>query len=205
MSATEQVTVLGEFHENPGQYEEYLTIGFSPSCVPLKRRWKNNGVSADFIAEYFRNFYTGHYEDGEGEETKDMVAENLRDAVKYVANELLENAMKFQAEQMPFTARIFFSMCANKLIFSVTNGITREQAEALQAYIRRLLAADPQELYFETMRHSALSENEGRSGLGLLSMICDHGAKLGWRFASVTPENGGTPFLTVTTMVTLET
>lgn len=194
--------ILGHFIEELPDEGEYITIGFSPMYAPLKKRWENNGLSADFISEYFKNFYVSRQEELSG--VPDVfVVENLRDAVKYIANELLENAMKFQDVPLPFTARIFLSLYSDKLIFSVTNGISIKQAELLQNYIQTLLSRDPQELYFETMRASAREENEKQSGLGLLSMICDYSAKLGWKFASITLNDE--PMMTITTMVTLDT
>jgi hypothetical protein len=204
MAAENQIEVFGEFNDELPEHGEYLNIGFSPSYAPFKKRWENNGVSADFIAEYFRNFYVGKQE-SRGETSDEMMVENLRDGVKYIANELLENAMKFQEASVPYTAQIFLSLCAQKIVFRVTNGITVEQLAGLKAFIRKVTEEDPNELYFEAMRNSALEENTGRSGLGLLSMICDHGARLGWRFSTVKPEGGGEEFMTVTTMVTLDT
>lgn len=195
--------ILGHFIEELPDEGEYITIGFSPMYAPLKKRWENNGLSADFISEYFKNFYVSRQEELSGEPDECVVG-NLRDAVKYIANELLENAMKFQDVPLPFTARIFLSLYSDKLIFSVTNGISVKQAKVLQNYIQTLLSHDdPQELYFETMRASAREENEKQSGLGLLSMICDYSAKLGWKFASTTLNDE--PMMTITTMVTLDT
>lgn len=203
-SAIPSVQTFGEFIEPLPPNGEYMHISFSPSATPLKRRWENNGLSADFIADYFKTFYVGRQVEN-GAEADEMVVENMRDGVKYIANELLENSMKFQSKGVPFTARLFLSLYAERLIFSVTNGVDKTQAEALQVYIKTLLQSDPHELYFETMRQSALEENAQRSGLGLLSMICDYSAHLGWKFATITPVQDGEPILTVTTMVTLST
>ena len=189
--------IFGNFIEKLPEQEEYLLIGFSPASVSLKERWTNNGLSADFIAEYFRAFFVnkmvGTKEDAE------MTIENLRDAVKYIANELLENAMKFQDSSMPYTAKIGFSIYNDKLIFLVTNGINEQQIEPLQIYINRLLTEDPSELYFETMKSNA-KNNSNSSQLGLLSMVCDYSAKLGWKFEETTTTS---PITIVHTMVCL--
>ncbi|MEY3220121.1 MAG: hypothetical protein RIT27_1478 [Pseudomonadota bacterium] len=194
--------IYGEFKdEEQPECEEYLSIRFSPSRLPLKKRWENNGLSADFIADYFKIFYVSQQEENSGE-TDEVLLENLRDSVKYVANELLENAMKFQAPIIyPTAARIFLSLYEEKLVFYITHSITNEQAELFEVFIKNLLHHDAQDLYMEAMRASAREENVHRSGMGLLSMICDHNAKLGWKFESI----DGLPLVTVTTMVTLET
>ncbi|MDM8567224.1 DUF6272 family protein [Candidatus Halobeggiatoa sp. HSG11] len=193
------VQTFGEFIEIQPKQGEYLTIGFSPSCRPLKERWQNNGLSADFIAEYFRVFFIGKLMDLAKEEEK-VVLSNIKDTVKYVANELLENAMKFQNESLPFTAKIGLSLYDDKLVFCVTNCVDEQQVEPFQQFIQSLLNEDPQELYFKTMRSNALGSDNNRSGLGLLSMICDYSAKLSWKFETIqTP-----PVTVVTTMVLLE-
>lgn len=169
--------------------------------MPLRKRWESNGLSADFIAEYFKIFYISQQEESDGE-PDEILLENLRNSVKYVANELLENAMKFQAPMIyPTAARIFLSLYNEKLVFYITHSITMQQAESFEFFISKVLNNDPQDLYIEAMRASAREENVHRSGMGLLSMMCDYNAKLGWKFESIE----GLPLVTITTMVTLET
>ncbi len=193
--------IFGDFNdEKQPECEEYLSIRFSPSRLPLKKRWENNGLSADFISEYFKIFYVSRQEEN-GDILNDILLENLQNSVKYVANELLENAMKFQAPIIyPTAARIFLSLYNDKLVFYIKHSITAQQAESFEIFIKKVLENDPQALYMEAMRESAREENAHRSGIGLLSMICDYNAKLGWKFESI----DGVPLVTVTTMVTLE-
>ncbi len=80
---------FGDFIEQEGGSGEYLKIGFHPTSIPLQQRWRNNGLSADFLADYLSTFFPG-----EDDEALDKQAE-IRDAVNYIANELLENAMKY--------------------------------------------------------------------------------------------------------------
>ncbi len=191
------MTQFGHFIEDLPPQDEYLTIGFSPSSRPLKKRWENNGLSADFIAEYFKTFFVS-----QEEETLSSVAiENLKDGVKYIANELLENAMKFQDEAVPFTAKIGFSLYNDRLIFRVTNGINDQQIEPFQAFIKRLLTEDADELYLQAMKTNARKGVNAPSRLGLLSMICDYSAKLGWKFEKLQTEP---PMTIVSTMVCLK-
>jgi len=193
--------IFGDFNdEKQPECEEYLSIRFSPSRLPLKKRWENNGLSADIISEYFKIFYVSRQEEN-GDILNDILLENLQNSVKYVANELLENAMKFQAPIIyPTAARIFLSLYNDKLVFYIKHSITAQQAESFEIFIKKVLENDPQALYMEAMRESAREENAHRSGIGLLSMICDYNAKLGWKFESI----DGVPLVTVTTMVTLE-
>ena len=190
--------IFGDFIEELPEQEEFLTIGFSPASAPLQKRWENNGLSADFMADYFKTFFVNKQTSEKGKE-ESVFIENLRGAVKYIANELLENAMKFQDRDMPFTARIGFSMYNDKLVFCVTNGIDEWQVEPFQAFIKKLLNEDPSELYFQTMKANAI--NNADSKLGILSMICDYSAKLGWKFEKI---QTSPPIMVVNTMVCLE-
>lgn len=195
--------IFGDFIEELPTSIEYLTLSFSPTYAPLKKRWENNGLSADFIADYFKVFYISKQEELD-ELAEEFIIDNLRDSVKYVANELLENAMKFQDSTLSFkqnTASIILSLHSDKIIFSVSNYATEQQAVTFQRYIEHLLAHDPNELYVETMRNSAKAENARSSGLGILSMICDYSASLGWKFQTQTTMTP--PVVTITTMVTL--
>ncbi|MDD2815066.1 MAG: ATP-binding protein [Thiotrichaceae bacterium] len=195
--------VYGNFHDKKQpENEEYLSLQFSPSRLPLKKRWENNGLSADFISEYFKIFYISSEEEPEEANIKEVVLENIRNSVKYVANELLENAMKFQAPtEYPTVAQIFLSLYEKRLVFYITHSITLEQSTLFQQFIEQLLANDPKLLYFEAMRDSAREENAQRSGIGLLSMICDYEAQLGWKFETLQDS----PLISVTAMVTLGT
>jgi hypothetical protein len=192
--------IFGHFIENLPAREEYLSIGFSPSHLPLKKRWQNNGLSADFIADYFKVFFVSRQEEEEGLETE-IMTENLCNAVKYIANELLENAMKFQDASVPFTAKIGFSLYDDRLIFCVTNGLQKSQVEYLQKFINRILSEEPEDLYVQAMRANAKKGSDEPSQLGLLSMICDYSAKLGWKFETLATNP---PVITVSTMVCLD-
>ena len=190
--------IFGKFIEELPKQEEYLVIGFSPASVSLQERWANNGLSADFIADYFKTFFVSKMEQINQEGNFGL--ENLRDAVKYVANELLENAMKFQDSSVAYTAKIGFSIYHDRLIFLVSNGIRESQVEPLQIFINKLLTTDPSEMYFHTMKTNA-KNNNAYSRLGLLSMVCDYSAELGWKLEKTDTDP---PITVINTMVCLE-
>ena len=48
---------FGEFSELNEKDGEYLKIGFLPNSIPLQQRWRNNGLSADFLAGYVSTFF----------------------------------------------------------------------------------------------------------------------------------------------------
>ncbi len=190
--------IFGDYKENLSGSDEYLTIGFAPGRRPLKKRWENNELSADFIADYYKNFHVDQQE-SMGSQPDEFDTENIRDAVKYIANELLENAMKFQLGDAGVAAKIVLSLYDDEIIFSITNSLDAQQLDIFNTYIQHFTNNDPQTLYFDTMRASAKEENLENSGMGLLSMVCDYGATLGWKFNPTdNPDR-----MTVTTMACL--
>jgi hypothetical protein len=189
----------GDFAE-PLPSREYLVLGFSPGSISIKRRWRNNGLSADFLADYMTTFFpNGDEEMQETAEWKQRIHE-FRCATSYIANELLENAMKYHddAGTMPIDMRM--NLNAEHVIFQVTNSVNQQRALVFREFIRDLLSTeDISELYIQQLEKSSIDEASSSSGLGLLTMVQDYGAKLAWRFQPVSDENPDE--ILVTTMV----
>lgn len=194
-SHIDMTQIFGHFIEQPAS-QEYLIIGFSPSSVPLKQRWRNNGLSADFLADYLTTFFPGNPDEPS---TIEREAE-IKSAVSYIANELLENAMKFNDETSEYPIDIKLQLESDSVIFSVANSISPQAVDKFQAYIQQLLSSEPSELYIERLEKNAADESCTNSGLGLLTMLTDYTAKLGWKFQTLhkDPE-----VIAVTTMVQL--
>ncbi|MCW6037744.1 ATP-binding protein [Spirulina subsalsa FACHB-351] len=188
--------IFGNFIENFPSSEEYLIIGFSPSSIPLKQRWRNNGLSADFLADYFTTFLPAD----ESEDSSLNQHAEIKGAVSYIANELLENAMKFNDDQCDLPISIALYLGTNNLVFQITNSIPPEAVKPFQEYIEKILSSDPQDLYLEQLEKNALDEEGGSSRLGYLTMINDYMATLGWKFEKLEQKPIG---ISVTTMVQL--
>ncbi|MEG3959681.1 DUF6272 family protein [Microcoleus sp. herbarium2] len=189
------IQTFGDFIELPAS-QEYLIIGFSPSSIPLKQRWRNNGLSADFMADYLATFFPGNEDDTS---TIERQAE-IKSAVSYIANELLENAMKFNNETSEYPIDIKLQLESDGVIFSVVNSISPQAVDKFQAYIQQLLASEPSELYIQQLEKNAADESCTDSGLGLLTMLTDYTAKIGWKFQTVRQDP---EVIAVTTMVQL--
>lgn len=190
------VQVFGDFNEETSSSEEYLVIGFSPGSISLKQRWRNNGLSANFLAEYLTAFFP---DSEEGAIAVDKKIE-VKSAISYVANELLENAMKFNDEASHQPISIKLEMHSDRLLFFVRNSLKPQAIAKFQAYIQELTTEDCNELYIRRLE-SNLQDETGGSGLGLLTIMNDYMAKVGWKFETVGvhPE-----IVTVTTMVQLD-
>ncbi|XZO00159.1 MAG: slr1658 superfamily regulator [Microcoleus sp.] len=188
--------IFGNFIE-PTPSQEYLIIGFSPSSIPLKQRWRNNGLSADFLADYLTTFFPGTQEDASALTRQAEV----KSAVSYIANELLENAMKFNDETSNYPIDIKLQLEQDGLIFSVANSIPPSAVDNFQAYIQKLLLCEPSEMYIEQLEKNAADDECTASGLGLLTMLNDYSARMGWKFETVQQDP---EVIAVTTMVQLK-
>ncbi len=188
--------IFGDFIEDLPSGTEYLILGFSPASIPLKQRWRNNGLSADFLADYLTTFFPGSDESASHLNKK----AEIQCAVSYIANELLENAMKFSAETQGYPISIQLHLNSEKIIFVTTNSICREKLDGFQAFLKRLSTEDPLQLYIDQLEKNAQEGSSSASGLGFLTMINDYDAKIGWKFQDM---NGAQKAIAVTTMVQL--
>ncbi|MEM1394034.1 MAG: DUF6272 family protein [Cyanobacteria bacterium P01_H01_bin.150] len=191
----EKSQVFGDYVERP-QQDEHLTVGFSPSAIPIRKRWRNNGLSADYVANYLATFFPIKTDEPD---SIDKLAE-MKSAVSYIANELLENSMKYADTNALYPITLHTQIESNKIRLFVDNSILASQAEKFQTFIKELLNSDPDELFIRKLEENAEQENSSSSGLGFLTMINDYSARLGWKFHIV--ENDS-PAMTVTTMVEL--
>jgi hypothetical protein len=169
--------LFGDFREDLPKGNQFLLISFAPSSLPLQQRWRNNGLSADFVADYLGTFFPISEKDPS---TVQRQLE-LKSAVSYIANELLENAMKFHAEDTEQPIQFGIHLLEDRVILFSLNCITLTQVEKLIAIIKKLLSAPPDELYIEHLENLALEENSNNSGMGLLTIMHDYLAQLGWK------------------------
>ncbi len=185
--------IFGNFTEQ-GDVREFLLISFSPNSIPIQQRWRNNGLSADFLADYWSTFFPT-----ESTDSPISKKEEMRDAIGYIANELLENAMKFSYEAVQYPVSIGLYLDRAEMRFYVTNSINPQEVATFQTYIKRLIEGDTYQIYLEQLETHADSDYEG-SHLGFLTMINDYGAEVAWKFELPVE---ATSFVTVTTMVKL--
>lgn len=196
---TSNITVqqtLGNFIPNLPLSQEYLILSFSPSSISLRQRWRNNYLSADFLADYLSTFFLGN---NDRQLDSDKQAE-IKSAVSYIANELLENGMKYSTQMSSLPISIQIHLNSDLIVFQLTNSIPAKHTQQFQNRIQTLLDCDPDELYLAQLEKNAIEENE-ESSLGLLTMLTDYGVKLGWKF-ELLPQKPTE--VAVTTMVQLE-
>lgn len=176
MNLSPMVQTFGNITDTHIPSNEYLTLQFSPDTSARQRRWRNYGISADFLGDYFATFFPGEALDGSGFQRPDVV----KAAVSYIANELLENAIKFNDPDAHFPISISLFLSEDAILFDVINYVNGTLADRYQTFIQLLIDSDIDCLYMEQLERTAMGE--GESNMGLLTMIKDYNAQLGWKF-----------------------
>ncbi len=186
--------VFGKFTEEI-HGREYLTFGFAPSLVPHRQRWQKNGLLAELVADYVAiSFLTDVSDLSNFKKQK-----KTRDIVSYIINELLQNAMQYN-DEIRDDIGVQLQLNSNHLTLHVTNSVIPDQVSDFQAFIQKLLNTNLEQLYIQQMTQDIEDEDTITSGLGLLTIMHDHNAQLGWKFATVQTEP---KIVMVTTMVQL--
>ncbi|NMG09634.1 DUF6272 family protein [Brasilonema sp. UFV-L1] len=192
--------LFGEFINDFPPEQDFLQLTFTPSSRPIKQRWKNNRLSAHFVADYMANFIPVDEDDPNSERR----IKESKGAVSYVANELLENAIKFNDEKLKYKVKFGIHFIENSdnvmAVMFATNTVKPGDVDKLKAFIEELLSSDPDDMYINQIEKSAEEDTEA-SGLGLLTMINDYGAVLGWNIDII---EGDSPVVTVTTMAQIK-
>ncbi|HBQ99617.1 MULTISPECIES: DUF6272 family protein [unclassified Roseofilum] len=185
--------ILGDFIKEFPPEHDSLELTFTPSSQPQKKRWKNNRLSAYFLADYFSSFLPL-------DDDQRRVAES-KASVSYIANELLENAIKFHDQSVNCKVMFgihFIQQPDHSIVAAIfaTNTVQSQTLISFEEFIDQLLNADLEELYIDQVEKS-LEEDSNASGLGLISMMKDYGATLGWK---ITDSRAGRDFVSITTM-----
>lgn len=173
--------IIGNFSDldSLSSQDEFLNLKFNPTSISLKERWRNNGLSADFMADYVTTFFPMQEDHPE---TADRQAE-IKSAVSYIANELLENGMKYSDTTQSQPMGISLFLLENQIVISENNSASKQQAANYKTFIDKLISSDPMEMFMEQLEAKAIDDSS--SGLGFLTMINDYAAELAWQFDSI--------------------
>ncbi|GAA0783562.1 ATP-binding protein [Roseibium denhamense] len=150
--------------------EAAKTLHINLGAEPLELSWQHCGTTSDFLGEYFAKCC---------EKGVDQV--DARHSIGYLLNEILENAVKFRHKG---NVEIRCSMERNVFESTISNMVDPQTAEKFQALLQELLSRDPGELLLERIEANASDAGSGGSGLGLLTLMNDYDARLGWSFRS---------------------
>ncbi len=180
--------IFGDFAEQQTA-QEYLVIRFSPTFIPLEQRWRNTGLSADFMANYWSTFFPAR--DALAQERQ----QEIKGAINFIANELLENVMKFSFKPADYAVNFGLYLHQSVFRFYASNAIDPQGVGAFQARIQKLLTEDPGQLFLQQLEMNVLDKGLSYSHLGLLTMINDYGARLAWKF-NTDPQDANVTVLT---------
>lgn len=156
-----------------------ITIGMSDSVSrvklfdgPLDLRWHHCATTSDFIADLFALPFNASRTD----------YREVRHNIGYLVNELIENAVKFRE---PGEILIEAAMEVDSFKVKVTNVISTEAASSFQALLAEITVGDPGDLLIQRIEANAADPDASGSGLGLLTLMSDYGARLAWIFNPV--------------------
>jgi hypothetical protein len=189
--------LFGDFNEEILVNNKLFVLDFFINSIPVDRYKQTRYLSVAFIADYLANFFHASEEDIAFFEKQLEV----KSAATYITNELLENSMRFHQRDFNYPIQFGVGLFEEQLFFISTNCVTPIALNNLKYFINELLISDIDELYFRQLEQGA-EEKSNQSRLGLLSMMNDYSAKLGWKIEAVNPSP---EIICVTTMVQLKT
>jgi len=143
---------------------------------PLGMNWIHCGPTAEFFGTLVAGVAgrAGHD------------ANEVRHSVSYLANELLENAVKFRARGAgDVVLEVRFDGSTFELLLS--NFTDEGAASGLQTFLADLENRDPGDLLMERIEANAADDSSTGSGLGILTLLNDYGVRLGWMLEQNAP------------------
>lgn len=145
------------------------------SADPIDLSWQHCGLTADFVSEFFERACEAGID-----------ANDARHSISYLINEILENAIKFR-----HTGDVVIqgTLKSNSIEICIANVIDATTADLFQGLIAELLSRDPGELLLERIEQNASDISSASSGLGLLTLMSDYDARLGWTFEKKPEQN----------------
>ena len=177
----------GDYSEAPNRSELQI-VRFKALALDPDQLWENGSLSAFYISNYWETYFHSQ---------KHFARADIRDSVRYIASELIGNAVKYSATP-DILIKITLNLSAPEFRFITINEVELTKAEAYRKFVERLLACDPEELYIDQMEQNSADSN-WRSSIGFLTIMLDYGGQLAWKFNT----NGDANTQTATTMVRL--
>jgi hypothetical protein len=177
---------FGDTSRNNGSGAFAMRITISDG--PLGVSWQHASETCEFLGDVFALHHAKQGAD----------YNEARHSIVYLVNELLENAIKFR---VPGTISVDCSLHQGNFELTVSNDTQAEVANRFHALIEEITSRDPGELLIERIEANAADENSSGSGLGLLTLMNDYGARLGWDFRS--SATGGAVMLSTHAALTL--
>jgi hypothetical protein len=179
--------IYGDYSEAPIRSELQI-VRFRALALDPDQLWENGSLSAFYISDFWDTYFHSQ---------KHFARADIRDSVRYIASELIGNAVKYSATP-DISIKITLNLNTPEFRFFAINEVELDRAEAYKQFVERLLACDPEKLYIDQMEKNS-TDSDWRSSIGFLTIMLDYGCQLAWKFNA----KGDANTLTATTMVRL--
>jgi hypothetical protein len=161
----------------PARLERHLALQFHTTHLPL--RWTHCSSTANFLASYYAGLFRLEYTAAQ--------ARDLTHSIGYLANELLENAVKFRTDG---DVAVEAGLHGADFVLRLANHISPETSIGFQVLLEEITAGDPGDLLLQRIEANAADEHSSGSGLGLLTLMNDYGVRFCWTFTPESPTDG---------------
>jgi len=138
---------------------------------PLDLSWRHCATTSDFFADLFALRFQASRND----------YREVHHSIGYLVNELIENAVKFRA---PGEIVIEASMDSEFFKLKVLNDVDGEDVSEFQRLLADITVGDPKDLLIQRIEANAANPDVAGSGLGLLTLMSDYGARMAWIFST---------------------
>ena len=147
-------------------FKEGVDSSFTVRFLPLDMfdNWQRGSVLSDFTANYFRHNFPSEEQFG---------------LISTVVNELVENAVKFTANNS-LPVDLTLKKALGRMLVQTANTVPLHRAQPFMAVCRELFEKDLDELYVARLKQDSGDRNA--SGLGLLLIRKDYSSKLSFEF-----------------------
>ena len=153
---------LGDRIDFEGDVESAFTLRFLP--LDMFDNWQRGSMLSDFTAQYFAHNFPSESDAG---------------LVSTVVNELVENAVKFSANNS-LPVELTLKKARDRLLVQATNSIPHHRCEPFIGVCKQLFERNLDDLYVERIGENTVQREA--SGLGLLLVKKDYCAALSFEF-----------------------
>lgn len=178
-------TWVGDPMPERAERDRISEMSLTLTPLDLIAQWQRCSTTADFLATYL----CWHFEN----------RANANQVLSGGLNELVENLAKFSADKRA-PVELTVTHLGEHLRVRTRNQAHGAQARALASRLTRMAESDPEELFLEQLEHTA-AHDRGASGLGLITIKKDYGARVG---ARITPVEGANDLFTITLTLELD-